>query len=80
MEFLSNTGAWQPGDAISRRLIVCLCRLEGNEMVDFKKLMNHTPEEKALADKEIEKNRQDFLDSIKDDPSVKRMKRRMGEQ
>jgi len=49
-------------------------------MVDFKKLMNHTPEEKALADKEIEKNRQDFLDSIKDDPSVKRMKRLMGEQ
>lgn len=49
-------------------------------MVDFKKLMNHTPEEKTLADKEIEKNRQDFLDSIKDDPSVKRMKRRMGEQ
>jgi hypothetical protein len=48
-------------------------------MVDFEKLMNRTPEERKLADEEIEKRRQEFLESVKDDPSVKRMKRLLGE-
>ena len=48
-------------------------------MVDFKKLMNRTPEEQAAAEVEIEKMRQKLLESVKDDPSVRRMKRLLGE-
>lgn len=48
-------------------------------MVDFKKLMNRTPEEKAQAEVEIAKARQDFIESVKNDPDVIRMKKRLGE-
>ena len=44
-------------------------------MVDFKKLLNRTPEEKARDDVEIERTRQKFLDSVKDDPAVVRMRK-----
>lgn len=42
-------------------------------MVDFKKLMNRTEEEKEKADKE-------FLESVKNEPSVIRMKKLLGER
>ena len=48
-------------------------------MVDFEKLMNRTPEEKAEAEKEIEMMRQELLESIKDDPSVRKMNRLLRE-
>lgn len=47
-------------------------------MVDFKKLMNRTPEEKAQAEEAIERMRNEFLDSVKDDPEVIRMKKLIG--
>lgn len=53
---------------------------EKSEMVDFKKLMNRTPEEKALDDEAIEKSRLEFLELTKNDPSVRRMKRLLGEE
>jgi hypothetical protein len=49
-------------------------------VVDYEKLMNRTSDEKAQADKEIEKMKTDFLEQTKNDPSVKRMKRLMGEE
>jgi len=49
-------------------------------MVDFKKLMNRTPEEKAKADAEIEQAKKGFLESVKDDPAVKRMKKLLGDE
>lgn len=48
-------------------------------MVDFKKLLNRTPEEIAQADKEIEEARLKFIESTKNDPDVIRMKKRLGE-
>ena len=49
------------------------------EMIDFKKLMNQTPEEKAQAEEAIERMRNEFLNSVKDDPEVIRIKKLMGE-
>lgn len=48
-------------------------------MVDFKKLLNQTPEERAQAEKEIEEARLAFIESTKNDPDVIRMKKRLGE-
>lgn len=48
-------------------------------MVDFKKLLNRTEEEKKQAEIEIETMRKEFLDSVKDDPDVRRMKKLCGD-
>jgi hypothetical protein len=49
-------------------------------MVDFKKLLERTPEEIAQAEKEAEENAARYCESVKNDPSVKRMKRLLGEE
>jgi hypothetical protein len=49
-------------------------------MVDFEKLLNRTPEEKAQAEIEMEKTRLAYLESVKNDPAVIRMKKLHGEE
>lgn len=48
-------------------------------MVDFKKLMNRTPEERAEDERQIERARLELLEATKNDPEVIKMKKRMGE-
>ena len=48
-------------------------------LVDFEKLLNQTPEERAKRELEIEKMRQEFIDKTKNDPDVIRMKKMLGE-
>lgn len=48
-------------------------------MVDFEKLLNRTPEERAEAEKEIEKMREELIERTKNNPDVVRMKRRLWE-
>lgn len=50
-----------------------------SDVVDFKKLMNRTPEEEAQAERDIEKSRQEFIKATENDPDVIRMKKRLGE-